>query len=83
MNGAIQPDLADLTDLSHDSLLLRDSDDRITYWNKASETLYGWPQHHAIGKLAHELLGTQYPAPLESIEAQLHATGHWQATALI
>ncbi len=78
MNGAIQPDLAEMIDLSHDSLLLRDSDGRITYWNKASETLYGWPRHLAIGKLVHELLATQYPAPLENIEAQLHATGHWQ-----
>ena len=31
----------------------------------------------AIGRDAHELLTTRFPAPLATLKAELHAVGHW------
>jgi PAS domain S-box-containing protein len=33
---------ADLLDKSQDAILVRDMDDRIIYWNKSAELMYGW-----------------------------------------
>src|SRR5215468_10796995 len=49
---------AHLLDLTHDSVVVRDLHDRITFWNRGAETLYGWTQAEAIGQGAHHLLQT-------------------------
>jgi PAS domain-containing protein len=33
---------AQLLELTHDIIIVRDKNDVITYWNQAAETLYGW-----------------------------------------
>src|SRR5258705_2673594 len=35
---------ADLLELAHDAIIVRDMNDRITYWNAGAEKTYGWPQ---------------------------------------
>ena len=69
---------ASLLDLTHDSILVRGMDNVIRYWNRGAEELYGWPAGQAIGHTAHDLLATVFPAPLETIEAQLLGTGRWE-----
>ena len=49
----------------------------ITYWNPAAASVYGWTATEAIGQVAHELLGTQFPEPMETIIKQVIATGSW------
>ena len=49
----------------------------ITYWNPAAAWLYGWSEAEALGKVAHELLATRFPVPLEEIDRQVAATGAW------
>lgn len=78
MSSVIQPDVAEMIDLVHESVLVRDLDGLITHWSKGSEDLYGWPKHAAIGKVAQDLLSTQYPIALDMIESQLKATGRWE-----
>src|SRR5690242_12131489 len=39
--------------------------------------IYGWSRNEAIGQLAHGLLETQFPKPLEKIEELLHRDGRW------
>ncbi len=56
---------ASLLNLTHDTIFVRDMSDAITYWNRGAEELYGWTAEEAIGKRAHELLQTAFPAPID------------------
>src|SRR6185369_12145856 len=50
---------ADLLDKSQDAILVRDMDDRIIYWNKSAERLYGWQADEVVGKKTPEFLFKQ------------------------
>jgi len=69
---------ARLLDLTHDAVYVRDLDGRIVYWNRGAQNLYGWTVEQALGRIAHELLQTDFPIPLADITAQLGRTRHWQ-----
>jgi PAS domain S-box-containing protein len=69
---------ADLLDLSHDTIFVRDMNDVIVYWNRGAEELYGWKKAETVGKVTHQLLQTVFPMPLEEITAGLLRTGRWQ-----
>jgi PAS domain S-box-containing protein len=58
-------------------VLVRQLDGTILFCTAALGALYGWPPEEAAGKVAHELLSTGFPAPLEQIEAELLRTGAW------
>lgn len=69
---------AELLDLTHDTVLVRNMQDTITYWNRAAEQLYGWPRALALGRQSHNLLQTVFPASKGSIDAELLHTGRWE-----
>jgi PAS domain S-box-containing protein len=50
----------DILDLVHDSIITCDAGGTILSWNKASESLYGWPDTAAIGRNINQLLGTRH-----------------------
>src|SRR6202049_3827476 len=60
---------ANLLNLTHDTIFVRDMSDVITYWNRGAQELYGWTAEEAIGKRAHELLQVVFPAPIVAIMA--------------
>ena len=68
----------DLLNLTHDSILVRDLDDRIVFWNHGAEETYGWTEKEALGKVADELLRTEFPKPLHDIKAELLLSGRWE-----
>ena len=68
---------ASLLDLTHDTIFVRDMSGVITYWNRGAQELYGWTAQEAIGKRAHELLRSVFPAPIEEIRAELLRSGRW------
>lgn len=76
--GRAHGEQARLLDLTLDSVLVRDCENKITYWNRGGEELYGWNKEEAVGRVAHELLRTIFPAPLERIMEELYRSGHWE-----
>jgi PAS domain S-box-containing protein len=47
---------AHMLDLASDAIIVRDLDDRVQYWNKSAERIYGWTAAEAIGRTVQELL---------------------------
>jgi PAS domain S-box-containing protein len=68
---------ARLLDLSYDAIVVRDAHDRITYWNKGAEEIYGYSRAEALGQVTHDLLKTEFPEPLESIRTRLRQDNRW------
>lgn len=60
---------AALLDMTNDAILVKNSDGIISYWNHGAEMLYGWSKREALGQPANELLLTQFPIPVDDIEA--------------
>ncbi|MDH2385507.1 PAS domain S-box protein [Bradyrhizobium sp. CER78] len=76
--GETQHEQAHLLDLTPDAILVLDVDRVITYWNRGAEKLFGWKRDEAIGKVAHVLLKTVYPAPLGEILETSGRAGRWE-----
>lgn len=68
---------ARLLDLSNEAILVRDQNDRITYWNRGARELYGYSAEQALGEVSHELLKTQHSEPLKRIHYKLQRDGRW------
>jgi len=69
---------AELLNLAHDTILVRDLDGTIQYWNDGGEEMYGFSKQQAIGRVSHDLLRTVFPKPLAEIEADILRVGHWE-----
>jgi|WetSurMetagenome_2_1015567.scaffolds.fasta_scaffold02555_4 PAS domain S-box-containing protein len=69
---------ANLLDLAHDAILVRDLHDRVVYWNRGAEKTYGWTQDEARGQVTHDLLQTRFPQSPAEIKARLFAEGTWE-----
>src|SRR5262249_46902627 len=69
---------ADLLDLTHDTVFVRDTDNVITFWNRAAQALYGWTRQEAVGQVSHQLMQTIFLTPLAKIMAELNSTGRWE-----
>jgi PAS domain S-box-containing protein len=69
---------AALLNLAHDAIIVRDRDNRITFWNRGAEELYGWPPAEALGQVAHVLLQTEFPKPLDEILADMARSDQWE-----
>lgn len=68
---------ADLLNLTHDAIFVRNLNNEITFWNKGSEETYGWGQKEILGKVTYELLQTEYPKPLDEIQGDVLRYGQW------
>jgi PAS domain S-box-containing protein len=66
---------AAMLDSANDAIFVRTTSDRISYWNKGAERLYGWTQQEAVGRSPHELLHTEFPIPLNNIQARENWAG--------
>jgi PAS domain S-box-containing protein len=69
---------AALLDVATDAIFVRDLEDRILYWNKGAEALYGFSAEDALGKIAHRLLYKSTSSQLEEAYKLLTEKGSWQ-----
>jgi PAS domain S-box-containing protein len=69
---------ADLLDLSHDCIMVRDLEGKIRFWNRGSEELYEYTGERAVGAISHTLLQTIFPQPRRQIEARFLQKGRWE-----
>lgn len=78
ISAAAYREQAELLNLTHDAIFVRDMDRRITYWNRGAERLYGWRADETRGRLTDEMLATQFPTPLSQIEQEVLENGSWE-----
>ena len=69
---------AELLELAHDTIMVRDLNGMIRFWNHGAEELYGYSKEEATGETPHILLRTVFPQPLSEIDAELLRKGRWE-----
>ncbi|MDF5728618.1 MAG: GAF domain-containing protein, partial [Rhizonema sp. PD38] len=69
---------AALLNVATDAILVRDLENKILFWNKGAEHLYGWEAEEALAQKANELLFKDKDSlkPLEALKTVL-AEGDW------
>lgn len=80
-----EAELADrvrLLDLANDAIAIRHVDGHILYWSRGAEALYGYTREEAVGRISHDLLQTEFPAPRDDIMAKLMNVGRWEGELL-
>jgi PAS domain S-box-containing protein len=70
---AIRTQQANLLNLTHDTIFVRDMNDIIIYWNRGAQELYGCSAEEAIGKRSQDLLKTAFASPTDDDVARAQA----------
>jgi PAS domain S-box-containing protein len=73
---------AALLDLATDAIVVGDMQNRITFWNRGAETMYGWPSHDVLGRDSTKLLKTEFFGHAETVRAELLSQNHWEGNAI-
>lgn len=68
---------AALLDKAQDAILVRSLDDRIVFWNRGAERIYGWTAEEAVGQNARDLLFGENVTQYEHARQILNETGEW------
>ena len=68
---------ANLLNLAHDAIMVRDMQGRVEFWNHGAEALYGWTAAEAQGRLTGEFLERDDPEALTAAQRTLIETGVW------
>src|ERR1051325_8839772 len=72
---------AALLDQARDAILVRNLDQKILFWNKGAENIYGWSAAEAIGKNARELLFNGPSAEVDEAIKDVLRSGKWEGEA--
>src|SRR5262249_34903977 len=68
---------ATLLEKTTDAIVVEDLEDRILYWNRGAERLYGWAAEQAVGRTAGELCGTGLLEARAEARRAVLAKGEW------
>jgi len=69
---------AALLDLARDAIVVRDMDNRILFWSRGAEVMYGCSSHEAVGQDAFEFLRPESPELARASHAVLLLQGWWE-----
>ncbi len=69
---------AALLNVAKDAILVRDLENRIVFWNKGAERLYGWLAHETLGLNANDLLFQGTSPQLQDIYKVVAQRSEWQ-----
>ena len=69
---------AELLDKSQDAILVRDLDDRIIFWNKSAERMYGWSAEEVLGRKTTDFLFRRIPPNYEEAQHTMLERGEWR-----
>lgn len=67
----------ELLNLANEPIGIRDKFDRVVFWNKGAERLYGWTSAEVLGRNAYDLLKTKFPKSREEARKELLEKGYW------
>jgi PAS domain S-box-containing protein len=70
-------ELAALLDQSHEAIVVRELDNRIRYWSRGAERLYGWTAEEAVGRPVQELLSPGDSSRLAEATRIVIEKGDW------
>ena len=71
---------AELLDKAHDAVIVRDLNNRIVFWNKSAEKLYGWGREDVLGKdMDQSLHRSEDMEPLREVLGFVLAQGNGRA----
>ena len=69
---------ANLLEIAHDAIIVRDPESRVTYWSHGAEETYGWKREKALEQVTHTFLQTQFPVSREAVDEHLAHSGWWE-----
>ncbi len=69
---------AALLDVVTNAILVKDVDNRISYWNKGAENIYGWQASEVVGKKSSRLLYKEYSSQQDDALLSVIDSGIWQ-----
>ena len=74
---------ATLLDHARDAILVRDLQDRVVFWNRSAERLFGWTAEEAVGKNVRDLLYQKDSTQFDQARSTLIETGEWNGELLL
>jgi PAS domain S-box-containing protein len=69
---------AALLDVVTNAILIKDIDNRILFWNKGAENIYGWQESEVYGKKASQFLHKEYSSQQDDALLTVVNNGEWQ-----
>ena len=69
---------AELLELAHDAIIVLSLENRIQFWSRGAEEMYGWSRDEAVGSAAQELLQTRFPTSFQEVLATALEQGRWE-----
>ena len=69
---------AQLLNLTHDAIFVRDMDGVILFWSRGAEALYGWSAAEVLGRRVAELLDPHPEGGMEDTLSEAFRLGHWE-----
>jgi len=69
---------ASLIELTQDAVYVIDLEGTLLFWSRGAEVMLGYTKVQATGKIAHDLLCTEFSKPFAEIRDELMQVGHWE-----